>query len=181
MLTKKICLLSTILFISSSFIVKAQNLFSNPQLQVAYINSLELLNAIPEKVEATKRIESLNRKYKKELATMQNDYNSKYTAFLSEQNELAESIKLRRMQELYELEQNINKFMKIAQEDIDSQEIQQINPLREKLKIAIEEVGVERGFVCIFDMANPAISFVTPNAIDANSLVKEKLFLKTKK
>lgn len=142
---------------------------------IGYINSIELLESVPGKIEATKAIEDLSKKYKEELSRMQNEYNSKYTNFLANQNTLAESIKLRRMQELYELEQNINKFMKVAQEDIQSQEKLLIDPLKEKLKNAIEQIGTEHGFICIYDQANPSIAFITPEAVDANPLVKNKL------
>ena len=144
-------------------------------IKIGTINSKELLEFVPGKKEATKAIEDLNQKYKNELSLMQNDYNNKYTDFLANQNNLAESIKLRRMQELYELEQNINKFIKIAQEDVSSQENLKIEPLKTALDNAIKEVGTEQNFTCIYDMSNPTISFVTPNAIDANSLVKVRL------
>ncbi len=143
--------------------------------KIAWINSTELLEAMPDKVKASKAINELNQKYKDELAIMQNDYNKKYSDFISWQNSMAESIKLRRMQELYELEKNIDKFMSIAQEDIESQEQQLIKPLREKLKKAIELVGTEQGFTCIYDLANPSIAFITPMAIDANPLIKKKM------
>ncbi|SHF63052.1 OmpH family outer membrane protein [Dysgonomonas macrotermitis] len=143
--------------------------------KIAYINSVELLESVPGKIEATKAIEELNKKYKDELAIMQNEYNTKYTNFLANQNNLAESIKLRRMQELYELEQNINRFIKVAQEDVESQQKQLIEPLKEKMQEAIRQIGMEQGYTCIYDASNPAIAFITPDAIDANSLVRSKL------
>lgn len=171
MMAKRI-FLSALLLISLAFI---NNISAQMPERVAYINSLELLEAVPGKVAASRSISDLNQKYKDELAVMQNDYNNKYTDFLANQNKLAESIKLRRMQELYELEQNINRFMKVAQEDVESQENQLIVPLRERLKEVINQVGTEQGFICIYDMANPAIAFITPNAIDANPLIKARL------
>lgn len=170
-MTKKISFLILVFIIA----VCSSNIQAQSIEKIAYINSKELLEAVPGKVAASKSIEELNQKYKNELARMQNDYNNKYTDFLAHQNNLAESIKLRRMQELYELEQNISRFMKIAQEDIESQEQQLIAPLRDKLNEAIRQVGIEQSFVCIYDMANPAIVFVTPNAIDANPLIKARL------
>lgn len=169
---KKIILTYIILFV---FLFSIGSLNAQSTEKIAWINSAELLESIPEKVKATKAINELNQKYKDELAVMQNDYNKKYSDFISWQNSMAESIKLRRMQELYELEKNIDEFMRIAQEDIDSQEQQLIKPLREKLKRAIDAVGVEQGFSCIYDMANPSIVFVTPMAVDANPLIKKKL------
>lgn len=171
-MTVKRIFLSVLLIISIVFI---NNLSAQTPDKIGYINSIELLETIPGKVAASRSISELNQKYKDELAVMQNDYNNKYTDFLANQNKLAESIKLRRMQELYELEQNINRFMKVAQEDVESQEEQLIEPLKDRLKEAINQVGIEQGFICIYDMANPSIAFVTPNAIDANPLVKAKL------
>ncbi len=176
MIKKILFLFSFIITVSALNTASAQYM-SNQSLnmQVAYINSTELLELMPGKSAATKTIDELNKKYKDELALMQNDYNNKYTDFLSNQNNLAESIKLRRMQELYELEQNINRFMKVAQEDVESQENQLIAPLKDRLSEAVNQVGLEQGYLCIYDMANAAIAFLTPNAIDATPYVKAKL------
>lgn len=165
----------TILFFNICFLISIQGQNQEVLLKIGYINSIELLESIPEKVKASKDIEELNQKYKNELTVMQNEYNKKYSDFIADQSSMAESIKLRRMQELYELEKNIDTFLKIAQEDIESQEILLIEPLREKIKNAIKAIGEEHGFTCIYDLANPGIAFVTPMAINANSLVKKKL------
>ncbi|GHV15886.1 hypothetical protein FACS1894169_08550 [Bacteroidia bacterium] len=159
-------------FISFFFIGK---ITAQTVQQIAYINSNELLEAMPDKVQASNILIDLNQKYKDELKVMQNDYNKKYSDFISYQTSMAENIRLRRMQELYELERQINEFMKLAQQDIESQEKALIDPLRQKIKDAVYQVGIEKGFVCIYDLANPAIAFVTPDALDASGLVKQKL------
>lgn len=168
---KKIILISIIalslLFVGNAVAQTAQ--------QIAFVNSNELLEAIPDKVAATNTINDLNKKYKDELQVMQNDYNKKYSDFISYQNSMADNVRLRRMQELYELERQINNFMKVAQDDILNQEQILIAPLRKKVKDAIHQVGIEQGFVCIYDLANPAIAFVTPDATNATDLVKQKL------
>lgn len=168
-------ILSFIFFIFLQISIYAQD---SVALQIAFINSNELLEAMPEKVKATNEINDLNNKYKEELKVMQNDYNKKYTDFISYQNSMAENIRLRRMQELYELEQHIEKFMKVAQDDVKLRESELIIPLRVKLKEAIYEVGVEKGFTCIYDLADRAIAFLTPQAVDANQMVKQKLGVK---
>ncbi len=171
---KKIALIS-IFFLSFFF---ATNIVAQTAQQIAFVNSNELLETIPEKESATNSINILNQKYKEELQVMQNDYNKKYSDFISYQNTMAENVRLRRMQELYELERQINNFMKVAQEDIQNQEQTLITPLRQKVRDAIYQVGIEQGFVCIYDLANPAIAFVTPEATNATALVKKKLGVK---
>lgn len=148
--------------------------------QIAFVNSIQILDKMPEKIEASNFINDLNQKYKNELKIMQNDYNKKYTDFISYQTSMAENIRLRRMQELYESERHINDFMKVAQEDIQNKETEMLEPLRQKLKNAIYQVGIERGYVCIYDLANPAIAFVTPDAADISPLVMQKLGIKEK-
>lgn len=155
------------------------SLFAQTAQQIAFVNSNELLEAIPEKVEAARSIEELSKKYKDELQVMQNDYNKKYSDFISYQTSMAENVRNRRMQELYEMEKAINEFMKVAQEDIENQEKILIEPMRQRVKDAIYQVGVENGFICIYDLANPAIVFVTPDATDATLLVKQKLGVTT--
>ncbi|WP_101689239.1 OmpH family outer membrane protein [Dysgonomonas massiliensis] len=146
--------------------------------QIAFVNSNEIFAVMPERIKASESLNELNDKYKAELEVMQNDYNKKYSDFISYQSSMGENIRLRRMQELYELERNINNFMKVAKEDVEAQEAEMLVPLRQKLKDAVYQVGVEQGYICVYDMANPSIIFVTPDAVDITPLVKRKLGIK---
>lgn len=145
------------------------------QVTVAYVNTTELLNAFPEREAATRHLITLSQNYKEELELMQNEYNKKYSDYITYQSSLAENIKLRRMQELTELEKKMQQFMELAQKDIETQEAGLLEPLKGQIKEAIRQVGIERGFTVIYDVANPGIAFVTPNAVDANPYVMQKL------
>jgi outer membrane protein len=79
------------------------------------------------------------------------------------------------MQELTELENRMQQFMELAQEDIENQEKAMLEPLKQKISEAIHAVGVERNYTVIYDLANPGIAFVSPSAIDANPYVKQRL------
>lgn len=146
-----------------------------PQISVAYVNTHELLDQLPEKKRATDQLLILSENYKKELGLMQNEYNKKYSDYITYQASLAENIKLRRMQELTELENRIQQFMEVAQKDIEKQEATLLTPLKQKIKEAIRAVGIEHNFTVIYDLSNPGIAFVSPAATDANPLVKQKM------
>ncbi|MDD2475541.1 MAG: OmpH family outer membrane protein [Dysgonamonadaceae bacterium] len=150
----------------------------NAQNSVAYVNTNELINSLPDKTSATERLTTLSDNYKQELQVMQNEYNKKYSDFIAYQETLAESIKLRRMQELTDLENQIRDFTKLAQKDIEEHEELLIGPIKSKIKDAIKAVGIEQNFTVIYDLDNPGIMFVSPDAIDANQLVKSKLGVK---
>lgn len=146
-----------------------------PQVSVAYVNTTELLDQMPEKAQATQQLLTLSENYKKELELMQNEYNKKYSDYISYQASFSENIKLRRMQELTELESRISQFMELAQEDIENQEKELLEPLKQKINNAIHAVGTEQGYMVIYDLATPGIAFVSSDAVNANPYVKSKL------
>ena len=172
----KLIILSIILFIASSYtFAQEYEIRSNQAISVAYVNTNELLEGFKEKEAATEKLQTLSENYKIELQIMQNEYNKKYSDYITYQSSLSDNIKLRRMQELTELENRIQQFMKLAQEDIEQQEQLLLRPLKEKIMTAIKEVGIENNFTIIYDLADSGIAFINPSAIDANQLVKQKL------
>ena len=148
------------------------------QNKIAFVNTIDIINSLPDKISATDKLNTLSENYKQELQIMQNEYNKKYSDFITYQEKLAESIKLRRMQELTDLENRIQNFTKIAQKDIEEHEQLLLEPINEKVNNAIEAVGIEQNFTVIYDLDDSGIVFVSPSAIDANSLVKSKLGVK---
>ena len=148
------------------------------QNSIAFVNTLDIINSLPDKASATKRLKTLNENYKQELQIMQNEYNKKYSDFITYQENLAESIKLRRMQELTDLENRIQNFTKLAQKDIEEHEQLLLEPIKVKINNAIEAVGIEHNFTVIYDLDDKGIVFVSPNAVDANPLVKSMLGVK---
>lgn len=149
-----------------------------PQVSVAYVNTTELLDQMPEKEQATQQLLTLSENYEKELKLMESEYNKKYSDYITYQASLSENIKLRRMQELTELENKMGEFMELAQKDIETQEKGLLEPLKKKINEAIHAVGTERGYTVVYDLANPGIAFVSPNAVNANPLVKLKLSIR---
>lgn len=145
------------------------------QIKIGYVNTDDILNVFPEREQATKQLLVLSEEYKAELQLMQSEYNKKYSDYITYQSSLAENIKLRRMQELTELENRMQEFMVMAQQDIEYQEKEKLEPLQEKIKEAIRLVGIERNYTVIYDLANPGIAFVSPLSEDANFYVKQKL------
>jgi outer membrane protein len=110
------------------------------QVTVAYVNTTELLNAFPEREVATQHLITLSQNYKEELEMMQSEYNKKYSDYITYQSSLAENIKLRRMQELTELEKKMQQFMDLAQKDIETQEASLLEPLKGQINEAIRQV-----------------------------------------
>lgn len=145
------------------------------EVKIAFVNTQEVFMAMPEVSDMEKQMAALNEKYKQELQQMQNEYQKKYSDFIAQQDSLTENIKLRRMQDIQDIQGRIDNFMQVAQQDVQKKQQELLQPVQEKLQKAIKAVGDEKGYTYIIDPA--ALLYTGTNAIDATSFVRAKLGL----
>ncbi|WP_348537102.1 OmpH family outer membrane protein [Parabacteroides sp. PF5-9] len=143
-------------------------------IKLAYVNVSELYNAMPEMDEVEKKLTDFNEEYRKELERMQEEYNKKYSDFIAQQDSLTENIRLRRMQEVQDIETRIQNLYQQAQQEVPKKQQELLQPIQQKVMNAIKQVGEEKGYTYIFDPQ--VFLYVNPSsAIDATSFVKTKL------
>ncbi len=148
------------------------------EAKVAIVNSNEIMAAMPELTAMQESLKQMNDKYTAEMKTMEDEYQKKYSDFVAQQDSMTENIKVRRMQELQDIEQRVQNFMQVARQDMDKKQQELLTPIQEKVRAAIKSVGDENGYAYIFDN-NPGIVLYTGNAaIDVTPMVKTKLGLK---
>jgi Outer membrane protein len=146
------------------------------ELKIAHVSYQEIFADMPETAAAQKELTTLNESLEKELQTMQEEYNKKYTEFMQQQDSLAQSIKIRRMQEVNEIKDRIETFFQQANQEVEKKREELNVPILTKINDAIKAVGAENGFSYILETGQ--FYFVSPNATDATPLVKRKLGLK---
>lgn len=146
------------------------------EVKIAFVNTQEVFMALPEVADMQKKLEDLNAKYKKELETMQGEYQKKYSDFIAQQDSLTENIKVRRMQEVQDMQQRMDNFVQVAQQDVAKQQQDLLTPIQQKIQEAIKAVGAEKGYTYIIDPQ--VLLYQGSNAIDATQFVKAKLGLK---
>ena len=146
------------------------------EVKIAFVNTQEVFMALPEVADMQKKLEDLNAKYKKELETMQGEYQKKYSDFIAQQDSLTENIKVRRMQEVKDMQQRMDNFVQVAQQDVAKQQQDLLTPIQQKIQDAIKAVGAEKGYTYIIDPQ--VLLYQGSNAIDATQFVKAKLGLK---
>lgn len=146
------------------------------QDKIAIVNTADIFNAMPEVSSVEKQLATLNEQYEKEFKTMQDEFTKKYSEYMSQQDSLTENIKLRRQQEIQDLETRIQNFVPVAQQEIQKKQQELYAPIQKKMQDAIKAVGDEKGYTYIL---NPQVLLYTgSNAIDATDFVKAKLGLK---
>ena len=129
--------------------------------------------AMPEVADMQKQISALDAEYQKEMKAMSDEYNKKYSDFIAQQDSLTENIRLRRMQELEDIQQRTQNLIQVAQQDIQKKQTDLLAPIQEKLRNAIQAVGKENGYLYILDPQ--IVLYKSDTAIDATAQVKAKL------
>ena len=145
------------------------------EVKIAFVKTQEVFMAMPEVSGMGKQMADLNEKYRVELKQMQDEYQKKYSDFVAQQDSLTENIKLRRMQEIQDIQERMDNFVQVAQQDVQKKQQELLQPIQQKLHEAIQKVGEEKGYTYIIDPA--ALLYTGTNAVDATPFVRTKLGL----
>ena len=145
------------------------------EVKIAFVKTQEVFMAMPEVSGMEKQMADLNEKYIVELKQMQDEYQKKYSDFVAQQDSLTENIKLRRMQEIQDIQERMDNFVQVAQQDVQKKQQELLQPIQQKLHEAIQKVGEEKGYTYIIDPA--ALLYTGTNAVDATPFVRTKLGL----
>jgi len=159
------------LFLFSGTTVNAQN------FKFGHINSQELLSLMPERDSAQAKIQQYAKDLEGELEIMNVEYRNKLNDYLEKQDILTPLVKQTKEQELSEFQSRIQDFTNNAQQDLQQQEAQLIQPIIQKAEKAIKDVAKENGFTYIFDLSRGAVIYFSEQSEDILPLVIKKLGL----
>jgi len=145
------------------------------EVKIAIVNAAEVFNLMPELADVETKLAALNAQYQSDIKAMADEYNMKYEEYMKLQETLTENLKLRRQQELQDIQDRYQNFLPVAQQDMENKQAELFAPIQDRLQKAIQAVCDEQGYTVIL---NPQALLATGNAIDATPLVKTKLGLK---
>lgn len=140
------------------------------------INGQQVMESIPEFQEMKTKLEASSKQYEDEFGKLQAEFEKKFTELQQQAEDTPEAIKERRMKEVQELDQKIQQFRATAQQDLQRQQAQFLQPIQEKLLKAIQTVGAEGGYTFIFDVNEPL--YVGTTVEDVTLKVKTVLGVK---
>lgn len=139
------------------------------------VDAQSIMTKMPEYTEAENKLAEASKKYEDEFKKLREEQDKKMAEFqtLYEDTTVPQSIKDRRLQEVQELDQKVQQFAQTAQQDIQRQQAQLLQPIQEKLTTAIRAVGQENNFTLIFPVEIAA--YQGTDVVDVTPLVQKKL------
>jgi len=148
------------------------------QDKLGHLNTQEIISIMPEVQTVQTALGDLQTQWENELLKMREEYYAKIQEYQEKQATMPESIKEARQSEIVEMEQRITTFSQQASADLQRKQQELFEPIIEKVRKAINEVGAENNYTYIFDLSMQSIIYNSPKSNDITALVKKKLNLK---
>lgn len=167
---KKVLIIAISLFVSTTALMAQQAL-----TKLGHINSQEILQAMPERVQAEKDMEAYRAKLEATLKQMSTEYESKVVEYQGLTEDTPASTIENLQKSIVELENRIQQYQVSAEQDLLSKQNELLQPMLLKVQEAIDAVGKENGFAYIFDISTGTVVYKAGE--DVGVLVKKKLGL----
>ncbi|MBD5180863.1 MAG: OmpH family outer membrane protein [Bacteroidales bacterium] len=152
--------------------------FVSAQVKLGVADVEAVFAAMPETAAANTQLQEAQNKFQSEYKTLEEEMNKKVAEFQQLQNDpnTPQSIKERRIQDMQDMDERAKQFMATAQQDLQRQQAQLMQPIQEKLVNAIKAVGAENGFTMIFPIGQAL--YESPDVVDVTDMVRAKLGIK---
>lgn len=142
-----------------------------------YVNSSDIMQYMPEYATAITEIQELERLYTEEFNSMRTELETKGTEFERMQRDsiVPQSILERRYEELMQMQERLQQYGQVVQENLQRAEQEKFVNIQTILREALNAVGEEEGYICIFDVASGIPYISTTLCEDVNQKVRAKL------
>ncbi|MEI6575045.1 MAG: OmpH family outer membrane protein [Bacteroidota bacterium] len=170
----------TIVIFSLAFLILfSANTFAQKPVKLGHIDFAALYQLMPGMDSAQKKYQEYGQSLKAQMDAMQGEYESKMSDYQASSATLSDLIKKTKEKEIVDLQERIQAFQQSAQESLQKKEQELTEPIINKARLAVKEVGKENGFTYIFNSAETLGNLIYfDGGEDVLPLVKKKLVLK---
>lgn len=140
-----------------------------------YVNSTAIVQLMPEFTKAQNDLQAMQKQYSDEFDRLRTELEKKGIEFEQVKDSLPANILQRREKELQDIYTRLQQYEQESYQHLQQAQATKLSEVNKVLQDAIQAVGTEGGYVCVFDIAGgiPFISETLCDNLDAK--VKTKL------
>ncbi len=142
--------LLTVLFVAVG-ILMTYPVISQTNAKLGYIDSNELLDAMPEKDSIQQTLIQYGKALEDQLQAMYLEYQTKLNDYQVNAASMSDIIRQTKEKELADMEGRIQEFQQQADTDLQNKQMELLDPVLKKVRQAIQDVARENGYTYIFD------------------------------
>lgn len=156
-------------------------LFTAPavaQMSIGYVNTQEVFNQMPERMEVQSQIDSLVQAKTQEYEALRNEFETKVNQFQQQQNArgaVSEQQMEQMNQELAEMEMTLQRYPQEVQQEVDQERSRLLAPLFTRISQAIQTVSEENGLDLVINrttlMGDNILFYASDSATDVTPMV----------
>ena len=148
--------------------------YSQTTIKLGHIDSNEILSLMPETDSLQNELKNYADYLDQQMSAMAMEYQSKINDYQENVATMSDLIRQTKEKEITDLQARIQAFQQSADQDLSTKQAELFNPLIEKVKNAINDVGRENGYTYIMDIGAGAVVYFE-GGDDVLPLVKKKL------
>ena len=142
-----------------------------------YVNANVIMQLMPEFTKAQNDLQTLQKQYADEFERLRTELEKKGTEFEQVKDSLPQNILQRRQNELQELYARMQQYEQESYQNLQQAQQATLTEVSKVLSDAIQVVGREGGYICVFDIAS-GIPYISETLCeDVTEKVKSKLGL----
>jgi len=163
----------------ASFILVAGSV-KGQEAKFGHINLQALIQVMPERTAAEADYNKQAKDLEEMLTDMQKELETKYTEYLGKRDSLSEIVRKAKETDLQDLQQKIQNFTQVAQQQLSQKQNEMLKPIFEKAQKAVSDVAKEKGLLFVFDVSGElgTVLYYSNASLDILPLAKTKLGIK---
>lgn len=154
--------------------------FTQGQDKFGHINLQGLIQLMPERTAAETDYNKQVKEMSDELDAQQKELQRKYEDYISKRDSLSEIVRSAKETEIQDMQQRIQNFNQVAQQQLQQKQNEMLKPIFEKAQKAVSDVAKEKNLLFVFDISGElgTVLYHSNESLDLLPLVKTKLGLK---
>lgn len=152
--------------------------FSMKAQKIAFVNTQEILNQIPEYEEAQDKIDGFAKQYQEDIEKAATQIENLYSTYLADKILLSENMRNQRKDEINKAEVNLSSLKKKhfgSNGDLYKERQKLIKPIQDKVYAAIQDVAQKGSYAFVLDSASDVAVLYYNSKYDKTDLVLKKL------
>jgi len=148
------------------------------QQKIAYLNSSDVIQSMPEFKAMTADLEKKQAEYKSMLEKMYGEYETKekeLQAMAQNNQNTQDAVFELKVKELQDLQTRIQSFQEKIQEQLQQRQGELMKPIQDKYLKTVREIAKEQGFAYILDITSGVVAYFPEDAGDMTEAVLTKM------
>ena len=148
------------------------------ELKFGHIDLQGFIQLMPERATAEAEYAKEAKSLEDQLASMQKELEDKFKVYAEKRDSLTELVRAAKESEIQNMQQNIQSFQTVAQQQLQKKQNDMLKPIFDKADKAISDVAKEKGLIYVFDTSSRVVLYQSALSLDLMPLAKLKLGIK---